>query len=139
MTSLPDFIRSELDAISVPVSSVRRLTTLDSWNEDQRTAFGTYLQNIYTGIERILQFILKERGENIPKSATWHYDLFKLSCANDLLPSSIFPVFEDLMKFRHRHIHGYGHMLDEIKLRALARFVPEAFDQFRQHITRLYP
>ena len=59
--SLPDFIRSELDLIEIPVARIERLLNTPSWDEDQTTAFGTYIQNVYMGIERVLQYILKEK------------------------------------------------------------------------------
>jgi hypothetical protein len=135
MTSLPDFVQSELDLIEIPIGRIVRLLGVPSWDEDQITAFGTYVQNVYTGIERILQYLLKERGEDLPKSSTWHYSLLKLSCSCGLAPSEVGSVLENLMKYRHRHIHGYGHMLDEPKLRELATPIPETFNLFRRHIS----
>jgi uncharacterized protein YutE (UPF0331/DUF86 family) len=138
MKELPDFISAELKQIEVPISRVVRLLSEPSWDADQTTAFGTYLQNIYGGIERILQFLLKARGENVPKSPTWHYDLLKLSFACGLTPPETRLPLENLMKFRHRHIHGYGHMSDEAKLRELAAPIPEMFARFAEHIEKLF-
>jgi uncharacterized protein YutE (UPF0331/DUF86 family) len=137
MNELPDFVASELDLIKIPVSRIVRLLGVTSWDEDQTTAFGTYVQNVYTGIERILQYFLKQKGKNIFKSPMWHYDLLKTSYAHGLIPSETQPVFENLMKYRHRHVHGYGHMLDESKLRELAAPIPNAFELFIRHITNL--
>jgi uncharacterized protein YutE (UPF0331/DUF86 family) len=138
MKELPDFVASELNLIKIPVSRIARLLREPSWDEDQTTAFGTYVQNVYTGIENILQYILKEKGENIPKSPMWHYDLLKTSDACGLVPSETRPVLENLMKYRHRHVHGYGHMLDELKLRELAAQISDVFELFNKHITSLY-
>jgi uncharacterized protein YutE (UPF0331/DUF86 family) len=134
MKEIPDFIESELAQIKIPVSRIARLLAVPSWDEDQTTAFGTYVQNVYSGIERILQYSLKKRGENIPKSQMWHYDLLKTSCAFGLVPLETQPVLENLMKYRHRHVHGYGHMIDESKLRELARQIPYVFALFAEHI-----
>ncbi|MDR1915466.1 MAG: hypothetical protein LBQ58_02705 [Synergistaceae bacterium] len=138
MKELPDFIASELNLIKIPVSRIARLLLAPSWDEDQTTAFGTYVQNVYTGIERILQYLLREKGENIPKSPMWHYDLLKTSYAYGLVPQGTQPAIENLMKYRHRHVHGYGHMLDELKLRELAAPISDVFELFDKHITNLY-
>jgi uncharacterized protein YutE (UPF0331/DUF86 family) len=137
MNELPDFVASELDLIKMPVSRIVRLLSASSWDEDQITAFGTYVQNVYTGIERILQYLLKKKGQNISKSPMWHYDLLKTSHAHGLIHSETQFIFENLMKYRHRHVHGYGHMLDEAKLRELAVPIPNAFELFIRHITNL--
>jgi hypothetical protein len=134
MRKIPDFIESELAQIEIPVSRIARLLALPSWDEDQTTAFGTYVQNVYSGIERILQYLLKRRGENISKSQTWHYDLLKMGLAGGLVPPAAQPVLENLMKYRHRHIHGYGHMIDESKLRELAAPISDVFRLFADHI-----
>jgi uncharacterized protein YutE (UPF0331/DUF86 family) len=107
------------------------------WDDDQTVAFGTYVQNAYAGMERVLQYILKKKGETIPKSPMWHYDLLKLSQSCGLIPSEAQLVLENLMKFRHRHVHGYGHMLDETKLRDLALPITRVFDIFSEHIEKI--
>ena len=135
---LPDFVKSELDLIEIPAARIVRLLELSSWDDDQTTASGTYVQNVYMGIERILQFILKERGEELPKSPTWHYSLLKLSSSCGLVPLETVPVLENLMKYRHRHVHGYGHMLDESKLRELAIPISTTFRLFKAYILKLY-
>jgi hypothetical protein len=138
MKGLPDFVASELNLIKIPVSRIARLLSVPSWDEDQTTAFGTYVQNVYVGIERILQYLLRERGENISKSPMWHYDLLKTSYVCGLVPQDAQPVLENLMKYRHRHVHGYGHMLDELKLRELAAPISDVFELFDKHVTDLY-
>ena len=137
MTELPDFVALELELLQVPLSRIVCLLELSSWNEDQKTAFGTYIQNVYAGVERIFQYLLKERGKNIPKSSMWHYELLKTSFTCGLAPSEIQTVLENLMKFRHRHVHGYGHMLDESKLRELAAPISDTFVLFSGHLTDL--
>jgi uncharacterized protein YutE (UPF0331/DUF86 family) len=138
MKELPDFVASELNLVKIPVSRIARLLRVPSWDEDQTTAFGTYVQNVYAGIERVLQYLLREKGENIPKSPMWHYDLLKTSYACGLAPPEIQPALENLMKYRHRHVHGYGHMLDELKLRELAAPISDVFELFNKHVTGLY-
>jgi len=70
---LPDFVYSELNSLEIPVNRITRLLSLPSWDEDQTTAFGTYIQNVYMGLERILQYLLmqKERTSlNPPRGIT---------------------------------------------------------------------
>ena len=86
------------------------------------------------GLERILQYLLMEKGENLPKSPSWHYDLLKLANSCGFVPLQAESIMENLMKYRHRHIHGYGHMLDEAKLRELAFPIAETFHIFKRHI-----
>jgi uncharacterized protein YutE (UPF0331/DUF86 family) len=137
MKEFPDFVASELDSLAIPLSRIVRLLAVPTWDEDQMTAFGTYVQNIYTGMERILQYLLKERGEAVPKSPMWHYELLKLGYSRGLVPTEARPVLENLMKYRHRHVHGYGHMLNEAKLRELAAPIPDMFELFVRHIRNL--
>jgi hypothetical protein len=102
MKELPDFVASELSLMKIPVSRIARLLCVSSWDEDQTTAFGTYVQNVYTGVERVLQYLLREKGENIPKpKISGSYQRFRHNASTSFIPflpsSRLVPAYHPLM------------------------------------------
>jgi len=69
----------------------KALTNLDKALKRKRktaielAAIGTFLHNIYNGIENILKQILGEKKIKIPQSETWHKDLLNLSVTNKII------------------------------------------------------
>ncbi|MEA3225808.1 MAG: hypothetical protein U9Q07_07635 [Planctomycetota bacterium] len=51
-----------------------------------------------------------------------------------LISEEQFEAFKNLLLFRHLQIHGYGYMLDENRLRELAKPVPELCINFLNSI-----
>ena len=65
----------------------------------------------------------------------WRKDPLQDACAKNLSDAAEYPVFRKLLLYRHRHIHGYGNMLEEGKLRELAKPVPSVIHDYLQRIT----
>ena len=100
-------------------------------------ALGTLLQNVYMGIENVLRCQLQLLGVKLAKSENWHKDILETALNRALIEPSEYPVFRDLLLYRHRHMHGYGHMLDEMRLRDLAAPVPAACRTYLQRLSCL--
>lgn len=90
-------------------------------------ALGTLLQNVYTGIEGIMRYQLQNLGVMMKKDENWHKNLLIQYRKSDMISDSQFEGLLRLLLFRHMHVHGYGFMLDEKRLRELAIPVPELF------------
>jgi hypothetical protein len=93
-------------------------------------ALGKLLQDVYTGIERILRAMLEQKGIKIKKTENWHKELLLAGMEQSLLTEKQFEGFRGLLVFRHMEIHGYGFMLDEKRIIQLARPVPALCDSF---------
>jgi uncharacterized protein YutE (UPF0331/DUF86 family) len=83
-------------------------------------ALGTLLQNVYQGLEGILRYLIQEAGISFQKSESWHKELLQKSLDQGFITKAQFNDFLELLLFRHMHVHGYGYMLDEKRLREIA-------------------
>ncbi len=115
-----DFILAETQNITKTLDLLEGLLALPAWDAYQTIASGTPLQSVYLGIENILRCQLRQRGIEVPRTESWHKDLLEHSVEARLVDSAEYPLFRNLLLFRHRHMHGYGHMLDTVRLRELA-------------------
>ena len=110
----------ELRSIEAALSLAEEILGRRDWSPVETIAMGTLLQNLYGGIERLLRYLLKMRGIDPPKSEQWHKELLQRACEQSLVPPDAQQGLIRLLAFRHMHVHGYAHMLDEVRLRELA-------------------
>jgi hypothetical protein len=119
-----DFILREAQEVGKAIDLIEPLLAKAALDRYETIALGTLLQNVYTGIESILRYRLQLLGAQPPRSDNWHKDLLQAAMARALIEPAEFPILRDLLLYRHRHVHGYGHMLDESRLKELAALVP---------------
>ena len=93
------------------------------------------MQDVYTGIERILRSRLEQQGIKIPKTESWHKEVLLTSQQKSIISQQQFEAFRKLLVFRHMQIHGYGYTLDEKRLRELAMPVPAVCKDFLSNIS----
>lgn len=107
------------------------------------TAAGTFLAQLYAGIERILKRIALFHEIPIPTGDTWHLDLFLLFTSrserdDDLLPLLLADSLADDLapyrRFRHVVFHGYGFELNWDRMREGVRQAPHVLDRFLQRL-----
>ena len=110
----------ELRNIETALSLAEEILGRRDWSPVEIIAMGTLLQNSYGGIERLLRYLLKMRGLDHPKSEQWHKEMLQQACEQSLVPPDAQQGLIRLLGFRHLHVHGYAHMLDEDRLRELA-------------------
>jgi uncharacterized protein YutE (UPF0331/DUF86 family) len=124
MSADREFILREAREIGKAINLIEPLLSKAALDPYETIALGTLLQNVYTGIENILRCRLQMLGAQPPRSENWHKDLLEAAMAHGLIDPAENPVLRDLLLYRHRHVHGYGHMLDEFRLKELAAAVP---------------
>ncbi len=124
MSGKDSFLEDERKNIEKTVIMIENLTEKTDLSKYEVIALGTLLQNIYTGIEGIIRYQLQNAGVRIQKDENWHKNLLMKSRESGLISDAQFEGFLELLLFRHMHMHGYGFMLDETRLRELAAPVP---------------
>ncbi len=97
-------------------------------------AIGTFLHNIYNGIENILKQIVISRSKEIPDSGTWHKELLNLSVSIGIISEGLSDELYKYLTFRHFFVHAYGFMLEEIHLEDLAGNIPKVWFQFLSEV-----
>lgn len=135
MSAESDYIRAERNNILRTIDMIEDLTAHKELSTYETIALGKLLQDVYTGIERILRSKLEQQGSKIPKTESWHKETLLTSQKKSIISQDQFEAFRKLLVFRHMQIHGYGYMLDEHRLRELAGPVPEVCRNFLSNIS----
>ena len=92
--------------------------------------------NIYSGMEIILRHILEDKGFRILKTGSWHKEILKKSVSEQIISSELHKELLVYLHFRHRHIHGYGFMLDWDRMKPLVASIKGTVDGFFDELTR---
>ena len=106
-----------------------------AWGRQEKSvielaAIGTFLHNIYNGIENILKRIVISKNINIKTSATWHKNLLILASSIGIISENLSDNLHDYLTFRHYFIHAYGFMLEESYLVDLVENIHDVWQQF---------
>ena len=120
MNAEAEYLRSEAKNILATTGLVEELLGKKKLNRFEVIALGKLLQDVYTGIERILRCRLEMTGIKTDKTESWHKELILKAKGQSLVTDEQFEIISKLLVFRHMEIHGYGFMLDEKQLRDLA-------------------
>ena len=70
---------AEKEHVEIALDNLREAMARNEKSVVELAAIGTFLRNIYNGIENILKQILKAKGTEIPRSDSWHKDILNLS------------------------------------------------------------
>jgi uncharacterized protein YutE (UPF0331/DUF86 family) len=135
MSAESDYIRAERDNILRTIDMIEDLTAKEEFSTYETIALGKLLQDVYTGLERILRSGLEQQGFKIPKTESWHKEVLLTSQKESIISQNQFEALRKLLVFRHTQIHGYGYMLDEQRLRELAEPVPKVCRDFLDNIS----
>ena len=134
MSAESDYISAESANILRTTTLIRNLLEQKKLTDYEVIALGKLLQDVYTGIERILRSKLETRNIKIKKTENWHKQILLSSREQSLVSQEQFEAFRNLLLFRHLQIHGYGYMLEEERLRELAEPVVKLCQDFLQGI-----
>jgi len=143
MTSEELFEELELGLMETTVLEVVALSEsvsgrgVSNW---EKTAASAYLAQFYMGVENILKRISKFYNVPLPKTDSWHIDLFNRFCSPSekplptLFDESLKADLTGFRKFRHVVHHGYGFMLDWDRLIVGIEKIEDTFLRFRTRI-----
>lgn len=134
MDDLNRQVLAEKENVEIALINLKDTMSRNEKTVIELAAIGTFLHNIYNGIENILKQILKAKDIEIPKSAAWHKDLLNLSAIQGIISEDLTNELYEYLAFRHFFVHAYGFMLDEAQLQDLANNIPEAWQQFTKEI-----
>ncbi len=138
MDKLPRQVLAEKESVEIALSNLKDATARKEQTIIELAAIGTFLHNIYNGIENILKQILSAKDVEVPKSDTWHKDLLNLSVSMGIISERLSDELYEYLTFRHFFVHAYGFMLEETHLEDLANNVPEAWAQFLSEVENFF-
>lgn len=136
MDSLYKQIIAERENVEIALSNLKKAMARKKKSVIELAAVGTFLHNIYNGIENILKQILKTKNVEIPKSDTWHKDLLNFSVSHEIISEGLTDELYEYLTFRHFFVHAYGFMLDEAQLEDLGNNIPDIWNRFLLEIER---
>lgn len=134
MSAESDYISAESQNILRTTTLIRNLLEKKKLTDYEVIALGKLLQDVYTGIERILRGQLETRNIKIKKTESWHKQILLSARDQSLVSQEQFEAFRNLLLFRHLQIHGYGYMLEEEQLCELAEPIVKLCQDFLQDI-----
>ncbi|ODS37685.1 MAG: hypothetical protein A7316_09185 [Candidatus Altiarchaeales archaeon WOR_SM1_86-2] len=97
-------------------------------------AIGSFLHDIYNGMENILKRVLKFKGISVPHSESGHKDLLDMAVDSKIISLELSRRLDEYRAFRHFFIHRYGIMLDKEKLMPLAGNLPDLWKDFESEL-----
>lgn len=133
----------EIENLTLLIQELQKIIDAQELNEPDivlKTATSSFMAQYYTGIENILKRISKYFSIPLPKSDSWHFELFSFFCNP---PHSHLPILftddikneiNELRKFRHRFHHGYSFTLEWDELLIGAKTVIDTFKPFSQNV-----
>jgi len=113
------------------MNAIRKNGDLD---EIQARAAASSLHSVYSGIEKVILLVPKERGMPIPKGEAWHSQILAAARQNGIISHALEADLRNLMGFRHFYRHAYGFMLDTELLNPLLEGARAAVNRLREEL-----
>jgi uncharacterized protein YutE (UPF0331/DUF86 family) len=135
MAGLPKQILIEKDNVEKTLVNLKKAIERPEISSVELAAIGTFLHNIYNGIENILKQTLRLKNFNIPTSDSWRKDLLNLSVSKGIISEELSNQLYEYLTFRHFFVHSYGFMLEESHLKGLATDIYDIWPQFMAEIS----
>jgi uncharacterized protein YutE (UPF0331/DUF86 family) len=130
MDKLRKHIRAEGENVEIALDNLKQTIEREEKTVIELAAIGTFLHNIYNGVENILKQIIVAKGSELPMSDTWHKDLLNLSVFMGIVSEELSDELYRYLTFRHFFAHAYGFMIEETHLEDLVNDIPEIWSQF---------
>ncbi|MEA1894359.1 MAG: hypothetical protein U9N36_03975 [Euryarchaeota archaeon] len=130
MDKLRKHIRAEGENVEIALGNLKQTIEREEKTVIELAAIGTFLQNIYNGVENILKQIIVAKGGELPMSGTWHKDLLNLSASMGIVSEELSDELYRYLTFRHFFVHVYGFMIEETHPEDLVIDIPEIWSQF---------
>jgi hypothetical protein len=134
MSAEADYIFAERKNILHTIGLTEELLLRTNLSEYEVIALGKLLQDIYSGLERIIRCLLESRNIKIDKTKSWHKEMLVSAKKCDVISEMQFECFRELLLFRHMQIHGYGYMLEKERLLEIAKPIPAVCTDFLKSI-----
>ncbi len=100
----------------------------------EHAAIGSFIMNIYTGIESILKQMLIYDKLDIGDAPDWHEKVLKKSGEIGILPPDLFKMLAKYLAFRNFFIYSYIFNINWEEMDALAGSLKDMTQQFRTEI-----
>ncbi|MCB0031151.1 MAG: hypothetical protein KDE28_24745 [Anaerolineales bacterium] len=137
-------IQQDLKDLAVIISRAERaIAALRNDQTDQDLfvdAAALNLHDLYSGIERIFEQIVKTVDGTVPTGRDWHRDLLQQVELDipDIRPAAISAetahLLDEFLRFRHVVRHNYAFELDPARIDRLVKLATSTFDRFQKEL-----
>lgn len=134
MDKLNEEISIEKEYIKKTLKLLNEALSRSEKSAIELSAIGSFLHHCYTGMENILNRVLKFKKIKVPRSASSHKDLLSVAVAENIISQDLSDNLDKYRGFRHFFVHAYGILLEEEDLQPLAENLPEVWEKFVQEI-----
>jgi uncharacterized protein YutE (UPF0331/DUF86 family) len=131
-------ILAEKEHITKTLFLLKRTLARPEKDEAELAAIGSFIHNVYTGIENMLKRILKFKQVIIPDSPSSHKNLLDQAVLTGIISATLSDELDDYRGFRHFFVHAYVLFLDEEQLIPLAENLPMLWKRFDHEIETFY-
>lgn len=138
MGDLPKQIAAEVENVEVALRNLEETMGRQVKTVVELAAMGTFLHNIYNGIENILKQSLKLKNIQMTRGDNWHKELLSLSVMNGIISEALSDELYEYLTFRHFFVHAYGFMLEEAPLEPLAQNIPWVWSKFISEVAQRF-
>jgi uncharacterized protein YutE (UPF0331/DUF86 family) len=128
-------IAAEEENINIALAALKRVARKRTKTDIELAAMGTFLSNIYKGIENIFKQLLTAKGKEVVNSGNWHKGLIKSAVKNGIISDALAVKLYAYLGFRHFFIHGYGFMLKWDRMKPLASNIDELWRDIKTCIS----
>jgi len=111
--------------------------------EIEMRGLATYVEDFYSGCERIFERVAVYLDGGVPKGESWHKELLEqmvgrgpLGARPPVLSQEIAERLDDYRSFRHRRRHRYGFELEWKKVRDLAEGMVDLWEGVKRELRR---
>jgi uncharacterized protein YutE (UPF0331/DUF86 family) len=136
MDNLPRQIIAEVENVEVVLKNLQEAKDRKVKTVVELAAMGTFLHNVYNGIENILKQSLKFKGIQITSGDNWHKELLNLAVVHSVISPDLSDELYEYLTFRHFFVHAYGFMLEEAPLKSLVDNIPGIWAKFISEVAQ---
>ncbi|MEA3283349.1 MAG: hypothetical protein U9Q68_12515 [Euryarchaeota archaeon] len=101
MDKLLKQIRAEEENVGIALDNLKQTIKREEKTVIELAAIGTFLHNIYNGVENILKQIIVAKSVELPMSDTWHKDLLNLSASMRIVSEELSDELYRMEVFQH--------------------------------------
>jgi uncharacterized protein YutE (UPF0331/DUF86 family) len=121
-------VRNEIDNVLHELGFVTGLVTKQAQSElddVEIRAAALSLSTIYSGIEKILLYVLKDHVGRRPEGPNWHTELLELAEGESLISKDVQSELKSYLAFRHFVRHAYSFELKVVMIKEILSKAPD--------------
>ncbi len=130
-------VSSEFENIDREIALIESLLTKSrntALDDIEIRAAALSLSTVYNGIEKVLEFAMKDQHVNLPTGSNWHAELLEIAERHLLIDQTTRAELLGFMAFRHFIRHAYSFEIEPDAIVEILSTCPHLVKSFRRQI-----